>query len=86
MKSPSESAETLASAYTSAATQAAPAPADGEAALAFRKSDNLRFEFSFSFGLGHEVQDPFVNEVPNGRASSIRQFSEFSHRISIEFV
>jgi len=40
-------------------------------ALGFWKSDNFRFEFSFSFGLSHEFQDAFVNKVLNGRASLI---------------
>jgi len=50
------------------------------------KSHNFHFELPLGFALGHEFYDTFVNEVFNGPAGSIRQFSEFSHHTLIEFV
>jgi hypothetical protein len=51
-----------------------------------RKSDDLRFEFLLGFVLGHEFQDTFVNEVLNGPAGKIHEFSQFSHHTLVEFV
>ena len=49
-----------------------------------RESDDLRFEFLLTFVLGHEFQDTFVNEVLNGAAGKIREFSQFSHSTLVE--
>jgi hypothetical protein len=51
-----------------------------------RESDDLRFEFLLGFVLGHEFQDTFVNEVLNGPAGKIHEFSQFSHHTLVEFV
>jgi len=50
------------------------------------ESDDFRFELPAGFVLSHEFQDTLMNEVFNGPAGSIRQFSEFSHHTLIEFV
>jgi hypothetical protein len=52
----------------------------------FRSRRQLCFKFLLGLELGHELQDAFVHEVFNGRAGSIRQFSEFCHHSLIELV
>ncbi len=54
--------------------------------LAFRKSDNLRFEFPVGFTLGHELIKRFVNHVLHATSLSIRQFSKPPHHCLIDFV